>query len=551
MLKRFSFLSFSVSVLLLSACQAPGSLSSAPGGDGISEASYLEHVTALAADEMEGRKPFTAGEQKTLAYLEQQAKALGLEPGNGNSYRQEVPLMQITTDAAPTMTAKGKESFELKGQEDYVLWARRTDAQISLQNTPLVFAGFGIVAPEYNWNDYAGLDVKGKIVLVLVNDPGFYSPDTTFFKGKTMTYYGRWTYKMEEAARQGAKGCIIVHATDAAGYPFQVVQNSWNTAKLYLDPRGKNAYTTAVEGWITSDVAEKLFMAAGKDYAAEKKRAGQRGFKPFGLGVTVSTNLKATVKYDKSYNFIAQIRGSQRPDEVLVYSAHWDHLGIGKKNAQNDSIYNGAADNASGTAGLLVLAKAFKSRGERPLRTVVFLAVTAEEQGLLGSKYYAENPVFSPAKTVANLNVDMLNPYGATRDMVVIGRGQSELEDLLAEEAAKAGRYLSNDPSPAAGLYFRSDHFNFAKVGVPALFITMGIDHIQLGKAEGKKLMENFTANHYHQLSDEVNKNFKTDGAVADLQLLYQLGTKLVNSAVWPQWKAGSEFKSIREKSKP
>ncbi|MBA9076713.1 M28 family metallopeptidase [Rufibacter quisquiliarum] len=540
------------SLTLFTACHSTNpkdaTASTSPLSAQVTEESYREYVTALAADDLEGRKPFTNGEKKTLAYLEREAKALGLEPGNGNSYLQEVPMVEITSAPAPTMQVKGKQSFELKGLEEYVVWAKRPEVNSTIQESELVFAGFGIVAPEYNWNDYAGLDVKDKVAVVLVSDPGFYSADPTFFKGRTMTYYGRWTYKLEEAARQGAKGCLIVHATEPAGYGFQVVQNNWNASRFYLDNRNKPTYKCAMEGWVTTPVAERLFSAAGKNFQAELQRAAKPGFKGMPLGLTVSTSIQAKVKYDKSYNFIAKISGSKRPDEAIVYSAHWDHLGIGKKNAQNDSIYNGAADNASGTAGLLAVAKAFKALPQKPERSIVFLSVTAEEQGLLGSAHYAENPVFAKEKTVANLNIDMLNPYGATKDMVLIGQGQSELEEILAEEAKKAGRYLAPDPTPEAGLYYRSDHFNFAKTGVPALFTGMGTDHVQLGPAEGKKLLANFTANIYHKQNDEVNAAFKFDGAVADLQLLYQMGKRLAFSNQWPQWKPGSEFKAVREK---
>ncbi|AKQ44843.1 peptidase M28 [Rufibacter radiotolerans] len=559
MFKRIHFWAFPLSITLLAGCQSSGTkettttttTTTSTGADSVTLESYRTYVTALAADDMEGRQPFTAGEKKTLAYLEKEAKALGLEPGNGDSFLQEVPMVEITSSAAPTMTVKGKQTMTLKGLEDYVLWARRPEENTTIKDAELVFAGFGIVAPEYKWNDYAGLDVKDKIAVVIVSDPGFYSADTTFFKGKTMTYYGRWTYKLEEAARQGAKGCLIVHADEPAGYGFKIVQNNWNSSKFYLAPKGQDVHRNAIEGWVTTPTAEKLFAAAGKNYQNELQRAAKPGFKGSPLGLTVSTSVKAKVKRDKSYNFIAQITGSKRPQEAIIYSAHWDHLGIGKKNEQNDSIYNGAADNASGTAGLLAVAKAFKASGQAPDRTVVFLSVTAEEQGLLGSAYYAENPTVSKEKTVANLNMDMLNPFGATKDIVLIGMGQSELEDILAEEAKKAGRYLARDPKPEAGLYYRSDHFNFARMGVPALFVGMGTDHIKLGKAEGKKLLDNFTANIYHKPSDQVNEAFKMDGAVADLQLLYQVGKRLAFSNEWPQWKAGSEFKAVRDKYMP
>ncbi|AMM51721.1 peptidase M28 [Rufibacter sp. DG15C] len=558
MMKRTYFWAIPLSLWILAGCQSGGTKETTSttstaktAGSEVTLDSYKTYVTAIAADDMEGRKPFTNGEKKTLAYLEKEAKALGLEPGNGDSFLQEVPMVEITSTAAPTMTVKGKQTLTLKGLEDYVVWARRPDANVTIKDTELVFAGFGIVAPEYKWNDYAGLDVKDKIAVVIVSDPGFYSQDTTFFKGKTMTYYGRWTYKLEEAARQGAKGCLIVHADEPAGYGFKIVQNNWNTSKFYLAPKGKDVHRNAMEGWITTPVAEKLFAAAGKNYQAELARAAKPGFKGGPLGLTVSTSLQAKAKYDKSYNFIAKITGDKRPEEAIVYSAHWDHLGIGKKNDQNDSIYNGAADNASGTAGLLAVAKAFKDSGQNPDRTVVLLSVTAEEQGLLGSAHYADNPTFAKEKTVANLNMDMLNPYGATKDIVLIGMGQSELEEMLAEEAKKAGRYIARDPKPEAGLYYRSDHFNFARTGVPALFTGMGTDHIALGKEKGKQLLEDFTTNIYHKPNDQVNEAFKMDGAVADLQLLYQLGRRLAFSNEWPQWKAGSEFKAVRDKYMP
>lgn len=509
---------------------------------------YRKYVTEIASDELEGRKPFTEGEKKTLQYLEQEFRKLGLEPGNGNSYLQEVPMVEITTSPAPTMVVKGrKSSFELKGLEDYVIWARRTDEKIEINQDELVFAGFGIVAPEYNWNDYAGADVKDKVVVVLVNDHGFYTQDTSQFNGRAMTYYGRWAYKYEEAARQGAKGCLIVHATAPAGYGFNVVQNNWNTSKLYLDPRGNNTYRCAMEGWVTTPVAQKLFEAAGMDLQAATDNALKPGFKSEPMHLTASTSMAVKTRYDKTHNFIAKITGSKRPDEAIIYSAHWDHLGIGKPDATGDSIYNGAVDNASAVAGLLEIAKAFQNLPEEPERSVVFLSVTAEEQGLWGSAFYAENPVVPKEKTVANINMDMLNPYGQTKDIVVVGKGQSELEDYLAEEAGKAGRYVVAEPTPEAGMYYRSDHFNFAKIGVPALFVASGIDDAAKGKDEGRKLQEAYVADLYHKPSDEVNANWQMHGAVADLKLLYSVGKRLAFSEQWPRWKPGSEFKAARD----
>lgn len=536
---------------LLVSCHSTDTTNTSAGNEGvaaITAESYTGYVTAIASDELEGRKPFTAGEAKTLQYLEQEFKELGLEPGNGSSYLQEVPMVAITTSPAPTMVVKSNRgNIELKGLEDYVIWARRTDEKVELHEEELVFAGFGIVAPAYNWNDYAGADVKDKVVVVLVSDPGFYTQDTTRFNGKAMTYYGRWTYKFEEAARQGAKGCLIVHATAPAGYGFDVVQNNWNTSKLYLDPRGESTYRCAMEGWVTTPVAQQLFEAAGMDLNNATANALKPGFKPAPMHLTVSTSMAVKTKYDKTHNFIAKLPGSKRPEETVIYSAHWDHLGIGKPDATGDSIYNGAVDNASAVAGLLEIAKAFKALPEQPERSVVFLSVTAEEQGLWGSAYYTENPVFPKEKTVANINMDMLNPYGPTKDIVVVGKGQSELEDYLAEAAEKAGRYVVAEPTPEAGMYYRSDHFNFAKIGVPALLVASGVDDAAQGKTTGKRQQEGYVSDFYHKPSDEVHAGWPMQGAVEDLKLLYSVGKRLAFSEEWPKWKQGSEFKAARD----
>ncbi|MFD2246247.1 M28 family metallopeptidase [Pontibacter ruber] len=547
---------------LFSACQSSGGSTQAPETTAetvaaptspatppatLTTESFGKYLREVSADELEGRKPFTSGEKKTLAYLEREFKALGLEPGNGNSFLQEVPMVDVKTTASPTMTIKGKQTFKLEGRKDYVIWTRRTDPTVKLEPSELVFAGFGIVAPEYNWNDYAGLNVKDKVVVVLVNDPGFYAPEGTGFKGKTMTYYGRWTYKFEEAARQGARGCLIIHSTEPAGYGFEVVQNNWNTSKLYLDSRGKETYKCAMEGWLSNEVGQKLLAAAGKDYATLVASAAKPGSKPVPLNMKVSTSMTVKTKYDKSHNFIAKITGFKAPDESIIYTAHWDHLGYGKADATGDSIYNGAVDDASGVAGLLEIAKAFKNQPTPPERSIVFLAVTAEEQGLWGSAYYAENPVFPKEKTVANINMDMLNSYGRTKDIVLFGMGQSELEDYMAEEARKVGRYVAPEPNPEAGLYYRSDHFNFAKIGIPALFIGPGIDDVEKGKEYGKQQLDAFYANYYHKPSDEVHEGYVMEGAVEDLTLLFQVGKRLSATGAWPKWKAGSEFKAVRE----
>ncbi|WP_228450743.1 M28 family metallopeptidase [Chryseolinea soli] len=514
--------------------------------DGISQ-----YIKSLASDELEGRRPFTSGEKKTLDYLEGQFKALGLESGNGTSYLQEVPMVEIVPDADTVMTVKGaKKNIKLSGFKDYVLWSQRTDTLLNWKDEELVFAGFGVVAPEYSWNDYKDLDVKGKIVLVLVNDPGFGGNDTTFFKGNTMTYYGRWTYKFEEAARQGAKGCLVIHNTVPAGYGFWVVQNSWNAPHLYLDPRGKNDYFCEGVGWTSMPATEKLFEASGFDFNEWQSKARQPGFKGFSLKSRISTKIKFKSTYNKSYNAVAKITGSEKPDEFVIYSAHWDHFGIAKPNAAGDSIYNGAVDNAGGVATMLEIAKGFKSMKQKPKRSILFLAVTAEEQGLWGSAYYARNPLYPIDKTVANINIDFTNVIGKMKDVTVIGLGQSELDDYLKTEATKQGRYLAPDPNPVAGMYFRSDHFNFAKVGIPALFVGNGVDHIEKGKEFGNAQEAEYTKNRYHQPTDEFNPNWDLSGAVENAQLLFQIGKRLSFEDAWPQWKPSSEFKSLRQPKK-
>ena len=509
------------------------------------------HVAILASDSFLGRKPFTAGETKTVSYLQQQFAAAGLEPGNGSDFLQEVPMVNIRATAAPIMQVQSaKGNFTLKAFDDYIIWTDKTDSSISLDKSELVFAGYGVVAPEYNWNDYQGLDVKGKVVMVMVNDPGFWSGDTTLFKGKTMTYYGRWTYKFEEAARQGAKGCLIIHNTAAASYPFNVQQKSFNTSRLRLDNRGKGIQNCDVIGWLPEMVANKLFIAAGFDSGLLVK-ANQPGFKPIPLNLQLTTTMSVQTNYNKSYNIIGKITGTKRPDEVIIYTAHWDHLGVGQPDATGDSIYNGASDNATGTAGILELARAFNGMKTKPERTIIFLSVTAEEQGLLGSEYYAQNPVYPANKTVANINMDGLNRFAKTKDIIVIGEGQSDLEDYLKEEVEKAGGYISFDVHPEAGYYYRSDHFNFAKAGIPALYIKTGIDVEGKGTAYGKKIQDDYTEKNYHQPSDEYDATTWTlEGAIHDLQLLFLVGKRLANEEKWPAWKTGSEFKAARETKK-
>lgn len=531
-------------------------LSCNPGGDktagdagqqAFNKDTLASDIKTLASDDFQGRRPFTAGETKTIDFLTGAYARLGLEPGNGSGYTQAVPLVEISPAAPPVLEVHSpKGAVHLQNMTDFVCWTERPDTVDIVDKSDIVFAGFGVVAPEYNWNDYAGLDVKGKTVIVMVNDPGFY--DSTLFKGHTMTYYGRWTYKYEEAARQGAKACLIIHNTAAASYPFSVVQSSNGGVKLHLDTRSSPGYQLALQGWITGDAAGRIFAAAGKD-SSLLKEAQHRGFRPVPLDLTLSGSVRVKEVYNMSHNVIAKITGSKYPDEYVIFSAHWDHLGIGKPDANGDSIYNGAADNASGTAALLQIARAFKSLPDKPERTVVFLSVTAEEQGLLGSAWYGQHPVYPLAKTVADLNIDVINTYGPTKDITYSGNGQSTLEDDLAQEVKAKGRYIAPEDHPEAGHYFRSDHFSFARAGVPSLTADGGVDDVNKGVAYGKQKHDDYTAHRYHQPSDQYDSTWNLDGGLQDIELVYAVGKKLAFGHEWPEWKSGSEFKSIRDKS--
>ena len=535
---------------MLTSCSDQAGSGSSSNGKNDSVALYADslkmNIQVLSSDSFLGRKPFTEGETKTISYLENQFKSLGLEPGNNGSFFQEVPMVSITTQADSVMQVSSpKGNFSLRGFDDYVLWTEKTDPRITLNNSDLVFAGYGVVAPERGWNDYAGLDVRGKVVMVMVNDPG-YGIDNSLFRGDTMTYYGRWTYKFEEAARQGAKGCLVIHETKAASYNFSVVQNSWNTTRLRLDDRGSNTPYCDAVGWVTRETAIRLLEAGGYD-STLFTLAAKKGFKAMPLTVKLSTGIRVSTNFNKSSNVIAKITGSKFPDEQIIYTAHWDHLGIGKADERGDSIYNGALDNASGTAGLIELARAFKRAPAPPERTIVFLAVTAEEQGLWGSAYYAMNPVYPLNKTLANINMDGLSNQGPTKDVVVVGQGQSELEDLLSDIVKQEDRTLAFESHPEAGYYYRSDHFNFAKAGVPALYTKTGTDVEGKGKEFGQSKEDEYRARHYHRPSDELNENWNLGGAIADLKLLYLVGKQLASVQKFPEWKTGSEFKPLRD----
>lgn len=544
------YLSYLLILMSLLSCsdqsKVKGASYTEKGLEAFSADSLAHHISELAADSMMGRKPFTPGEAKAIDWLQRQFTAMGLEPGNNGSYLQEVPMVNIATKADSTMQVTGaKGSFTLKGLTDYVIWTEKTEPVIRLGGDELVFAGYGVNAPERGWNDYQGLDVKGKIVMVLVNDPG-YGIDNSLFKGDTMTYYGRWTYKFEEAARQGAKGCLVIHNPKAAAYPFTVVQNNWNGSRLHLDDRGKNVPYCDVVGWVSGPTANRLLTAAGYD-STLLTQAAKKGFKPVPLGLKLSTSIAVRATFQNSHNVIGKITGAKYPDECIVYSAHWDHLGIGKPDERGDSIYNGALDNASATAGLLELARAFKSLKTKPDRTIIFLSVTAEEQGLWGSAYYAQNPVYPAAKTLANINMDGLNNIGKSHDIIIVGQGQSSLEDSLRVQAEKLDRTLAYETHPEAGYYYRSDHFNFARTGIPALYTSKGLDIIGKEKGYGQKKDDEYTAKHYHRPSDEINNTWNLEGAIEDLKLLFLVGKSVSNGAGRPQWKEGSEFKALRK----
>ncbi|SHI46289.1 Zn-dependent amino-or carboxypeptidase, M28 family [Hymenobacter daecheongensis DSM 21074] len=517
--------------------------------DGITATGIGSYIKVLASDAYQGRKPFTIGEQKTTTFLANEFKKLGLKPGPDGTYFQAVPLVEITGMPAPTMQiGGGKQPLTLNYKTDYMAFTEQEKEQVALTNSPLVFAGYGVVAPEYGWNDYAGLDVKGKTVVVLVNDPGNAENDTTMFKGHAMTYYGRWMYKYEEAARQGAAGLLIIHDTKPAAYPWSVVQSSYSGAKLRPQTADRGASKCALEGWLTLDAAKKIFQAAGQSYDEAYAAANKKGFRARPLNLTLSTSIRNKLRRQTSKNVVAVLPGTTRPDEYIIYSAHWDHLGIGAP-VNGDSIYNGAADNASGCAALLSIAKAFQQAKEKPARSIVFLAVTGEEQGLLGSMYYASHPLFPVHKTVADLNMDDLPNMGPMRDLTVIGYGQSELDDYARTAAQEQRRYIQPDQNADKGYFFRSDHFSLAHVGIPSLYASGQSDNWFKGKAFAQKAAEAFEANTYHQPSDEYSPTADYRGMEQDARLLFRVGQRLASETTFPQWKAGSEFKAIREKS--
>jgi len=512
----------------------------------INEKDFARNLTILSSDAYQGRKPMTPGEDSTVKYIKSEFEKINLKPAFGNSFFQNVPLVNIiSTSSDMTINTKnGKLIF--KNPDNFVAFTERITDKTGVDNAQIVFAGYGIVAPEYNWNDYAGLNVKGKVVVVLVNDPGFATGDITLFKGKAMTYYGRWTYKYEEAARHGAAGCIIVHEDAAAAYPWSVVASS-NGSSMHLQTKNKNADACKLEAWLTRSAAQSLFAFCGLNYISEKQKACFRGFRPFKMDATVSLTLNNSLRYGVSKNVGAMLPGTGRKNECVIYSAHWDHLGIGKP-VNGDSIYNGAADNASGVAAMLEIAKAYSDLKVKPLRSVLFIAFTAEESGLLGSQYYVRHPSFPVSKTVADINFDVMNFWGKMKDVTLISYGESVLDKLVAKLANKQDRYVIQDPFPERGGFFRADHFWFARIGVPVVYGGGSYDQREKGKQFARQKMLEYTSLHYHRPSDEYNPAIHDlAGAVEDAKLFFNVGYVLSNESVFPKWYERSPWKKFRD----
>lgn len=532
------------------------------GLDVITADGVMNHIKVLSSDEFEGRGPGTHGEDLSINYIADQFKKIGLAPGNTDgTYFQKVPLAGITTkqDAEMRIKAANKD-LKLKFSDDFVARSVRI-AEKPRFDADMVFVGYGVVAPEYGWDDYKGMDVRGKVLIMLVNDPAVPDPknpaklNEKMFKGRAMTYYGRWTYKYEIAAEKGAAGVFVVHEWDKkanagpAGYPWEVARGMMNVENFDLVAKDNNMSRVNIEGWITSDSARQLFGVLGLNFDAMKKAAVRKDFKPVAMKAHAKLELEQKIRFIDSHNVVAKLEGSdpRLKDQYVIYAAHWDHLGIGLPNEKGDKIYNGALDNASGCAGLIEIARAFKSLPKAPRRSILFLSVTAEEKGLIGSKYYAQNPIYPLEKTVANINMDGLNQWGPTRDVTVVGLGNSTLDDVLRQAAAEKKRVLRPDPESEKGFYYRSDHFNFAKVGVPALDPNDGIDFIGKPAGWGKMKRDEYTEHDYHKPSDEIKPDWNLSGAAEDLRLLMTVGFRVANADKYPEWKPGTEFKAKRD----
>ena len=527
-----------------------------PALDSIQANDMMQHTKVLSADEYEGRGPGTKGEELSVKYLTEQFQRLGLKPGNPDgTYVQKVPLTGFAAQPTASFTADGKK-INLEFPKDFVAVSRRFVPESKVENSDIVFVGYGVVAPEYGWDDYKGVDVRGKTIVMLINDPAV--PDATdptkldakMFKGNAMTYYGRWTYKYEIASAKGAAAAIIVHETGPAGYPYEVVSGSWARENFDIQSPDKNMGRVAVESWITTDRAKELFTAGGQDFDALKKAAVTKDFQPVTLNAKANFDIKNTLREINSNNVVAKVEGSDPTlkNEYVIYSAHWDHLGRDPK-LPGDQIYNGALDNASGTAALLEIAEAFTKLATPPKRSVLFLAVTAEEKGLLGAKYYATNPLYPLNKTAANINMDGVNQWGKTKDITMVGDDNSTLIDLLKQTASAQGRVVKPDPEPEKGFYYRSDHFEFAKQGVPALYTDAGQDYIGKDPTYSKQKRDEYTEKDYHKVSDQIKPDWDLSGAVEDAQMLTWIGYRIAQEQKLPEWKPGTEFKAKRDES--
>ena len=517
--------------------------------DSITADDLKTKISILASDDFRGRAPSTIGEEKTIAYLAEQFKQSGLKPANNGSYFQEVSLIKLTADKSMILDINGgKSKVSLKYSDDFIGSTPKVTDFVKIDNSDIVFVGYGINSPENNWNDYAGLDVKGKTVLMLVNDPGYATSDSTLFTGKAMTYFGRWTYKYEEAAREGAKAAIIIHETGAAGYPWAVVQNSWSGPQFYLEDNDISKSDLQFKAWVTTEAAKSIFESAGLDYNQVTLAATKRGFKPVDMNLKASVQFKNKAEYTKSNNVAAVWPGTDRSEEYIIYTAHWDHFGVNSA-FKEDSIFNGAVDNATGTAALIEIARAFTRLPEKQNRSILFLSVTCEEQGLLGSEFYVQHPLFPLAKTVGVINMDALNIFGKTKDMTIVGFGNSQLDNYAVAVLKKYGRYASPDPAPEKGGYFRSDHFSFAKAGVPSLYLSDGVDNVEHGKEWGLARSEKWIMENYHKPSDNYEPDkWNFDGMIEDIRVYFEVGYDLSTSKEFPEWNPGFPFKPLRDK---
>ena len=540
-----------VSSAFLLACSSEDT--SAPVGnlDATASASDLSRrIERLASDKFEGRAPSTRGGKAASQYIADEMASAGLSPmGENGTFFQAVELTAATVLPTSTLSIQNAGTQVLDGNstENAVFWTKRLQKSVSVENSELVFVGYGVNAPEFGWNDYAGLDVEGKTVVMLVNDPGFATKDEKVFKGNSMTYYGRWTYKYEEAARQGAAAVLVIHETEPASYGWNVVSGSWTGEQYDLVRPDKGASRAALEGWITYDQAEKMFASAGLNLAKMKTDAALKGFKPVPApSLTLDAKIDQTVKTTTSRNVAGVIKGSTRPDEYVLYMAHWDHLGTSPDIEGEDKIFNGAVDNATGTAAIIEVAETMVERGA-PERSVIFVAVTAEESGLLGSSYYGEKPLVPLAQTVGGINIDAMLPVGETKDMKVIGFGSSELEDLLKRQLEKRGMYVVPDDKPEAGYFYRSDHISLAKLGVPMLYADPGNNHVTNGLTYGEKFSDEYTKERYHKTADEYDNSWDLSGIVQATNIMLDMGYDLANSEQWPNWYEGTEFRGLRD----